>query len=97
VKNDCRANLSVEYQPVCDLKPFARNSRTHSKQQIRQISESIKAFGFNNPVLVDRNNTVIAGAGRVAAANLLGISQVPTIRIENLSGDEQLTSSDGVK
>ena len=87
-KNDHSANLSVEYQPVCDLKPFARNSRTHSRHQIRQIADSIKAFGFTNPVLVDKDNIVVAGHGRVAAAKLLGMAQVPTIRLENLSADQ---------
>jgi hypothetical protein len=75
------SEVSISYLPIAKLKPNPHNSRTHSKHQIRQIADSIKAFGFTNPVLIDRNNTVIAGHGRLAAAKLLGISQVPTILI----------------
>lgn len=80
--------LLITYQPVGALKNNPGNSRTHSKQQIRQIAASIKSFGFNNPVLVDKNNTIITGHGRVAAAKLLGICKVPTVHLENLSPDE---------
>jgi DNA modification methylase len=82
------SKLSIIYQSVDDLKPYPRNARTHSKRQIRQIANSIRAFGFTNPVLVDENNIVIAGHGRLVAAKHLGISEVPTIRLENLSTDE---------
>ena len=81
-------NLRTETQPVGALKPFARNARTHSKKQIRQIADSIETFGFTNPVLVDGNNSIIAGHGRVAAAKLLGMDSVPTIRIDDLGVDQ---------
>ena len=68
--------------------PYSSNARTHSKQQIRKIAESIKNFGFTTPVLIDRTNTIIAGHGRVAAAKLLGMDQVPTIRLEKLSQEQ---------
>jgi hypothetical protein len=87
-KTELRSELTITYQRVEDLKTNPRNSRTHSKHQIRQIADSIKAFGFTNPVLLDSNDTVIAGHGRVDAAKLLGISDVPTIRLENLSPDQ---------
>ena len=77
--------LLILYQKIDQLKPYTQNARTHSKHQIRQIAESIRAFGFTNPVLVDGNNRIIAGDGRVEAAKLLGITEVPTIRLENLS------------
>lgn len=80
--------LSVVYRPVDELKDYPRNARIHSKHQIRQIADSIKAFGFTNPVLLDNQNTIIAGHGRMAAAKLLGVSLVPTIRLENLSPDQ---------
>jgi ParB-like chromosome segregation protein Spo0J len=64
--------LAVTYQPIGALKSNPRNSRTHSKRQIRQIAESMKAFGFTNPVLLDESNTIVAGHGRVEAAKLLG-------------------------
>ena len=58
--------LTVERLPIADLKPSPRNARTHSRKQIEQIAESIRAFGFVNPVLIDEANLVIAGHGRLA-------------------------------
>ena len=80
--------LSIVYLPINVLVANCRNARTHSKSQIRQIAESIKAFGFTNPILIDRENTVIAGHGRLAAAQLLGMDHVPTIRVEGLTADQ---------
>jgi ParB-like chromosome segregation protein Spo0J len=85
VKNSLLSDLAVVYEPVSALKPSSRNARVHSKRQIDQIAESIKAFGFTNPILIDRTNTIVAGHGRVAAAKLLGMDQVPTIRLETLT------------
>ena len=87
-RDSSRVDLAIEYARVDKLVPYGRNARTHSKQQVSQIAESIKAFGFTNPVLIDRHNTIIAGHGRVAAARLLGMDRVPTIRLEGLSEDE---------
>ncbi len=61
-------DLVVEQVPVSSLKPYANNPRTHTKKQIRQIAELIKTFGWMNPVLVDANDRIIAGHGRVEAA-----------------------------
>jgi DNA modification methylase len=80
--------LAIRYQSPHALKTNNNNARVHSKQQIRKIAESIKAFGFNNPVIIDDDNRIIAGHGRVAAAKLLGMSMVPTIRLEHLSPDQ---------
>jgi DNA modification methylase len=80
--------LALVYLPARALVPNPRNARTHSKHQIRQIAASIREFGFTNPVLIDRKNTIIAGHGRVEAAKLEGIEQVPTILLENLTEDE---------
>lgn len=85
-KNDC--TLSVNYQKIDRLKPFAQNARTHSKHQIHQIAESIRIIGFLNPVLVDKNNRIVAGHGRVEAAKLLGMKEVPTIQLDGLSEDQ---------
>jgi DNA modification methylase len=87
---DNKANfvLAVVYQPIVTLLAHPRNARSHSKRQIRQLADSIKVFGFTNPVLIDHKNTIIAGHGRVAAAKSLGMDRVPTIRIENLSENE---------
>jgi hypothetical protein len=81
-------DLLISYQPASALKDYPRNARTHSKHQIRQIADSIKAFGFVSPVLISQDNTIIAGHGRVAAAKLLGITRVPTIQLDNLSPDD---------
>jgi len=67
---------------------FANNSRLHDKDQIKQIADSIKEFGFNNPVLLDGVNGIIAGHGRVMAAQFLGLAEVPTIELSHLT-DEQ--------
>jgi DNA modification methylase len=65
------------------------NARTHSRKQIRQIAESITRFGFCNPVLVDGENQIIAGHGRVEAAKVLGLKEVPTVRLAHLSEAEK--------
>ena len=67
------------------LKPNERNVRTHSKKQVRQIANSIRAFGFTVPVLIDENAMLLAGHGRLEAAKLLGLTKVPTILLEGLS------------
>lgn len=77
--------LSVEYLDVGDLLPYARNSRTHSEEQVAQIAGSIKEFGFTNPVLIDADGGIIAGHGRVMAARKLGLQQVPTIALLGLT------------
>lgn len=81
-------NLAVTYLPITLLKPYPRNARTHTKHQIRQIATSIKEFGFTNPVLIDSDSSIVAGHGRVAAAKLLNLTQVPTIRLEGLTPDQ---------
>jgi DNA modification methylase len=83
-----RKGLELTYQPIGALKSNPHNSRTHTKRQIRQIADSVKAFGFTNPILLDERNTIIAGHGRVSAAKLLGMTEVPTIRLVDLSADE---------
>jgi DNA modification methylase len=85
---DNLSELSIVNQPVDSLAAYPSNARTHSKHQIRQIAASIKEFGFTNPVLIDRHNAIIAGHGRVEAAKLLGIDQVPTIRLDGLTEDQ---------
>lgn len=79
----------IEMVPVTRMAVSKGNARTHSNKQIRQIAESIKRFGFNNPVLVDDGGTIIAGHGRVEAAKLLGMDDVPTLRLSHLSATEQ--------
>jgi DNA modification methylase len=81
--------MQIELTPVRDLRPYTKNARTHSKKQIRQIAKSIEKFAFCNPVLVDGNNEIIAGHGRVEAAKSLGIEAVPTCRLAHLSDAER--------
>lgn len=76
---------SIELLNIEALIPYARNSRTHSDEQVAQIAASIREFGFTNPVLVDKDNSIIAGHGRVMAARKLGIADVPCIRLEHLT------------
>ena len=76
---------SIEHLPTDALVPYARNSRTHSPEQVAQIAASIKEFGFTNPVLIDANNTLIAGHGRVMAAQSIGLLTVPAIRLAHLT------------
>lgn len=82
-------NLSITYHTTTYLVANSRNARTHSDRQIRQIVESIRAFGFTNPLLIDECNVLIAGHGRLAAAKQLEMAQVPVIRVEHLSETEK--------
>lgn len=77
--------LTVTYARVEDLIPYVNNARTHSDDQVTQIASSIKEFGFNNPILTDGENGVIAGHGRLLAAKKLGLETVPTIELSGLS------------
>ena len=82
-------DTQITRRPLAALAPWAGNARTHSKKQIRQIAASIRQFGFTNPVLVDEAGTILAGHGRVAAAALLGMTEVPCVRIDHMSEDEK--------
>ena len=78
-------SVQVEQVATADLIPYARNARTHSDSQVAQIAGSIQEFGFTNPVLIDSENGIIAGHGRVMAAQKLGLASVPCIRLGHLS------------
>ena len=77
--------LTVTYLAVSSLKPNPKNPRKHNARQIRLLAKSIRAVGFNVPVLVDQDHNVIAGHGRILAARLLGMQEVPTIRLDHLT------------
>jgi len=79
------ADLKIDYISASDLVPYENNSRTHSKEQVEQIKRSMTEFGFTNPILIDENNGIIAGHGRLQAAQELGIKLVPTILLEGLT------------
>jgi len=77
-----------ELVKISKLKPYKRNARKHSQQQLEQIANSIREFGFVNPVLVDSDFNVIAGHGRILAAQDVGMTELPCIFVEDLT-DEQ--------
>lgn len=77
--------MKIEQVAVGKLKAYERNSRTHSAEQVAQIAASIREFGFTNPVLIDEGNTIIAGHGRLLAAQSLGLDKVPCVRLVGLS------------
>ena len=79
------ASTTIEQIPTADLIPYARNSRTHSDEQIGQIAASIREFGFCNPVLIDAENTIIAGHGRVLAAGRMKLETIPCLRLTHLT------------
>lgn len=81
--------LQCEYRRLNELKAYPKNARTHSKKQLRQIADSIERFGFTNPILIDGTNMILAGHGRVEAARLLGLSEVPCVRLEHMSAQEK--------
>lgn len=76
---------SIEHVPTADLIPYARNARTHSETQVAQIAGSIQEFGFTNPVLIDADNGIIAGHGRILAAQRLKLESVPCLRLSHLT------------
>jgi DNA modification methylase len=84
-----KRELEVQYRATSSLTPYTNNPRRHSKPQIRQIAESFKSFGWTNPILVDGEGNVIAGHGRLEAAKLLGITEVPTICLSGLTPAEK--------
>ena len=89
VAQTSRPRSQIEMRDPNSLLPYANNARTHSRKQIRQIADSIERFGFVNPVLIDAEGDIIAGHGRLAAAQLLGIPEVPVLPITHLSPDEK--------
>jgi len=81
--------VKIETIPTADLIPYARNTRTHSDAQVAQIAGSIREFGFTNPVLIDSDNGIIAGHGRVLAAGKLKLGKVPCIRLAHLTDTQR--------
>ena len=78
-------DIQVEWLDVAEVTPYARNSRTHSDEQVAQVAASIKEFGWTNPILIDESGTIIAGHGRLMAAQRLGADKVPTIMLGHLT------------
>ena len=76
---------NIYHLPINDLKPYKNNARTHSRKQIKQLVRSIKEFGFTNPILIDEDNRILAGHGRVLAAKEMGMTEVPCVRLDHMS------------
>lgn len=81
--------LNIEYAKPSDLVPYENNAKLHPAEQIEQIKESIRDFGFNDPIAVWKDNKVIEGHGRLIASMELGLDEVPIIRLDNLTDDER--------
>ena len=79
----------IEIWPVDRLRPYHRNARTHSPEQVAQIAASIAEFGFNAPILVDSGAGIIAGHGRLLAARKLGLAEVPVVVLDHLSDTQR--------
>ena len=77
--------MNVKTIPIDDLKPYAHNPKTHPVEQVDKIARSIEEFGFLVPVLIDADNSIIAGHGRLMAARKLGLIEIPTICIDHLT------------
>jgi len=73
---------------IKEIKPYPKNAKKHPKSQIEKIAQSIKRFGFNQPIVIDKNNVIVVGHGRYEAAKLLGLDDVPVVRVDNLSDKE---------
>ncbi len=82
------SRLTIRHLPADSIRLDPTNPREHSDKQIRQIATSIRVFGFNVPILIDQKRNVVAGHGRLLACRLLGITEVPTIRLDHLSADQ---------
>lgn len=81
--------LTIIYRSLSEIIPHARNARTHSDAQVQQIADSITEFGWTNPVLIDESGGLIAGHGRVMAAESLGLDQVPAIQLTDLTENQK--------
>ncbi|MGA1753401.1 MAG: ParB/Srx family N-terminal domain-containing protein [Pontimonas sp.] len=79
----------IDQTPIDELVPYDNNPRTHSAVQIERLVNSLKEFGFTNPILVDDDCNVIAGHGRLEAAKIVGLKTVPTITLSHLSEDQR--------
>ena len=81
-------NIRVTYRKIRELKPYKKNAKKHPKEQVERIANSIKEFGFTQPVIIDKNNCVVAGHGRILGAKKVGLKEVPTICLEELTEEQ---------
>lgn len=83
-----KQELNIVYKDIKELKPYKKNAKKHPKEQVERIANSIKEFGFTQPVIVDKNNCVVAGHGRILGAKKAGLKQVPTVMLEELTEEQ---------
>lgn len=81
-------NIRVTYRKIRELKPYKKNAKKHPKEQVERIANSIKEFGFTQPVLVDKHNSVVAGHGRILGAKKAGLKEVPTVCLDELTEEQ---------
>ena len=80
--------LNITYRPIKELKPYKKNAKKHNKEQVEQIANSIKEFGFTQPVIIDKYDCVVAGHGRILGAKKAGLKQVPTVCLDELTEEQ---------
>ena len=81
-------NIRVTYRKIRELKPYKKNAKKHPREQVERIANSIKEFGFTQPVLVDKHNSVVAGHGRILGAKKAGLKEVPTVCLDELTEEQ---------
>ena len=74
--------MNIKYLPISEIRPYAQNAKKHPQKQVEQVAASIREFGFNQPVVIDKNKVIIVGHGRMLAAQHLGMEEVPTLTVE---------------
>jgi hypothetical protein len=80
--------LNITYRQIKELKPYKKNAKKHNKEQVEQIANSIKEFGFTQPVIIDKHDCVVAGHGRILGAKKAGLKQVPTVCLDELTEEQ---------
>ena len=80
--------IEIKYKNIKELKPYKKNAKKHPKEQVERIANSIKEFGFTQPVIIDKDNCVVAGHGRILGAKKAGLKEVPTVKLESLTEEQ---------
>ena len=80
--------IEIKYKNIKELKPYKKNAKKHPKEQVERIANSIKEFGFTQPVIIDKDNCVVAGHGRILGAKKAGIKNIPTVCLEDLTEEQ---------
>ena len=81
--------MRVDYTPIDKIKPYPKNNRIHSQEQVDRIAKSISLFGFNQPIVIDENNEILVGHGRWMAAKQLDLEDVPCVQLAGLSSSKK--------